>query len=355
MKEVIVEEFKQSKSTLDLFRDRIHNLLQDLFTHSNIRIHQISCRTKELESLSKKIDSKFGKYKKLQYITDLVGIRIITYLESEVDNVAELIEKEFIKDPENSIDKRILKADQFGYRSLHIVVALNKSRAALTEYESYKDLKCEIQIRSILQHAWAEIEHDLGYKGKSAIPTSYARTFNRISALLETADNEFDRLKKELEQYEEDVPMLIQQNSEAVSIDQASVKYFVQTNPIMVKARNIIQEITNANFTVASNYSPMLNRLELFNIETIGDLEITVEENKEVFFSFIRVFLKNDKYENLPDNLPLFYFEHFLAGKNQNKKFLKTYLNYKSSLLGGEGNFIDTYKEAVEYHEKNGS
>lgn len=88
MKEIIIEEFKQNKSTLDLFRDRIHNLLQDLFTNSNIRIHQISCRTKELESLSKKNDSKFGKYKKLKDITDLVGIRIITYLESEVDNVS---------------------------------------------------------------------------------------------------------------------------------------------------------------------------------------------------------------------------------------------------------------------------
>ena len=355
MKDVIIEEFKQNKSTLDLFRDRIHNLLQDLFTHSNIRIHQISCRTKELESLSKKIDSKFGKYKKLQDITDLVGIRIITYLESEVDNVAELIEKEFTKDPENSIDKRILKADQFGYRSLHIVVELNKSRSALTEYESYKGLKCEIQIRSILQHAWAEIEHDLGYKGKSAIPTSHARTFNRISALLETADNEFDRLKKELEQYEEEVPMLIQQNSQAVSIDQASVKYFVQMNPNMIKARNIIQEITNANFTASSDYSSMLNRLELFNIETIKDLENILEENKEVFYSFIRMFLKNDKYENLPDSLPLFYFEHFLAGKTQDKKFMKTYLTYKSSVLGGDGNFIDIYKEAVEHQEKNGS
>ena len=348
MKELILEEFKQNRSNLDLFRERIQNLLQDLFTHSNIRIHQISCRTKELESLSKKIDSKFGKYKKLEDITDLVGIRIITYLESEVDNVAELIEQEFIKDPKNSIDKRILKADQFGYRSLHMVVSLNGSRSALTEYESYKNLKCEIQIRSILQHAWAEIEHDLGYKGKSAIPTSYARTFNRISALLETADNEFDRLKKELEQYEKDVPMLIQQNSEAVSINQASIKYFLETNSIMIEAQKIIQEITGANFYKSSDYSSMLNRLELFNIQNIAELEIMLKNDKDVFFSFIRIFLENDKYEKLQDSLPLFYFEHFLAGKTEDEDFIETYLDYKTSLLSGEGDFISMYQKAVK-------
>ena len=79
--------------------------------------------------------------------------------------------------------------------SMHYVVSIHQNRLKFTEYKSYTNLKIEIQIRSILQHGWAEIEHDLGYKGAKGIPDEFKRDFNRISALLETADNEFDRLR----------------------------------------------------------------------------------------------------------------------------------------------------------------
>ncbi|RYX80349.1 (p)ppGpp synthetase, partial [bacterium] len=202
MKESILEDYKKNKKTYHAYRERIINLLNDLLSAEQIVVHQLVGRTKSLESLSKKIDDKNGKYKSVDEITDIIGIRIITYLESNIDPVAELIEKEFIKDAANSIDKRKLQADQFGYKSLHIVVSLDDDRIKLKEYKRYKDLKCEIQIRSILQHAWAEIEYDLGYKGEISVPEQYKRSFNRLSAQLETADIEFDRLKTELANYE---------------------------------------------------------------------------------------------------------------------------------------------------------
>jgi putative GTP pyrophosphokinase len=191
----LLSEFKENKELFDSFRERIVNLLKDLLSNSKIVTHQINSRTKTFDSLSNKIINK-GKYTDLNDITDIVGIRIITYLDSDVDQVEQLVRKEFEIDNHNSIDKRLLQTNEFGYRSLHLVGLLETSRLKLTEYERYKGLKFEIQIRSILQHAWAEIEHDLGYKGKSSIPDSYIRSFNRLSALLETADIEFDRLKK---------------------------------------------------------------------------------------------------------------------------------------------------------------
>ncbi|RYE12319.1 MAG: choice-of-anchor D domain-containing protein, partial [Sphingobacteriaceae bacterium] len=151
-------------------------------------------------------------------------------LESDIDPIAELIEKEFIKDEDNSVDKRKLQVDRFGYKSLHVVVSLNNERTTLKEYNRYKEFKCEIQIRSILQHAWAEIEHDLGYKGEISVPEPYKRSFNRLSALLETADIEFVRLKQELEQYENNLPNLIKSKTNIIDINSASLKLFMRSN-----------------------------------------------------------------------------------------------------------------------------
>ena len=98
-------------------------------------------------------------------MTDITGVRVITYFADQVDEIAKVMEGEFNIDIKNSIDKRdILDPDRFGYLSLHyVIVSLSSARCALAEYRSFSELKAEVQVRSILQHAWAEIEHDLGY------------------------------------------------------------------------------------------------------------------------------------------------------------------------------------------------
>ncbi len=243
MKETIITLHSQYQP-FEAFKDKILVLLKDLLLDEGIKIHQISSRIKSIESLSKKIDEKSEKYNAIEEITDIIGVRIITYLESEVDSISDLVVKEFIKDEENSIDKRRLKADQFGYRSLHLVVSFSADRCNLSEYKRYVGMKCEIQIRSILQHAWAEIEHDLGYKGENTIPDDYKRTFNRLSALLESADIEFDRLKTDLTNYEVGVPELIRSEPELVDINKASLNSLLKTNSIFLKANLCIEEIT---------------------------------------------------------------------------------------------------------------
>ncbi|MCQ5042062.1 hypothetical protein NE654_13385, partial [Akkermansia muciniphila] len=73
-------------------------------------------------------------------------------------------ENEFIIDRDISIDKRkSLDPKRFGYRSLHYVVHIDPKYVKAQEYHKYHNLKLEIQISSILQYTWAEIEHDLGY------------------------------------------------------------------------------------------------------------------------------------------------------------------------------------------------
>jgi putative GTP pyrophosphokinase len=347
MKEKILSEYLTKKITLDSFRERVLNLLSDLLRQKNIAIHNVSGRTKEYESLANKIDRKQGKYISLEDITDLVGIRIISYLESDVNVIADVISAEFSIDKVNSIDKRDLNIDQFGYKSLHLVVGLNTSRAILTEYKDYKDYKCEIQIRSILQHAWAEIEHDLGYKGKSSIPDQYKRNFNRLAALLETADIEFDRLKRDLTSYESEVGELIRETPENVKINQASLLKFNNENIILEEARELMKSITGWEYTVNSDLTAIIDKFELFGMKTIKDIEDTLKNDKTTFFKYLEEFTKNLKYTDISITISLFYYQHFLAGKTEDISFVMNYQTFRGVNIGGKPEkFIQEYRKA---------
>lgn len=173
----LLELFNQSKHEYIEYCDKLSSLIQSILQMKGIKPHQISVRVKEYDSLKRKIENKPAKYTSLSDITDIVGLRIITYFEDEVDIVSEIIRQEFKIDYENTVDKRTLEIDKFGYKSLHYVVIMSDSRSILLEYKKFAQLKAEIQIRSILQHSWAEIEHDLGYKSKSVIPDVAKRNF----------------------------------------------------------------------------------------------------------------------------------------------------------------------------------
>ncbi|MBG0819593.1 TIGR04141 family sporadically distributed protein [Planomonospora sp. ID91781] len=191
-------EYESIASLLDNFKVSMDSLIQTLLEIEGIQFHSVTSRIKSKSSVRQKLQRP-DKRRDLNDLTDMFGVRIITYFPDEVDVVAKLIEREFAVDQENSVDKRsILDPDRFGYLSLHYVLQLKPERAALPENRSYKDIRFELQIRSILQHAWAEIEHDIGYKSSSGVPDAVRRRFSRLAGLLELADDEFLGIRNEL-------------------------------------------------------------------------------------------------------------------------------------------------------------
>ncbi|MGP4848209.1 GTP pyrophosphokinase, partial [Marinobacter sp. 1Y8] len=223
----ILKEYDNSKILLENLDRTLLNLINSLLKQKNIRVHQVQTRVKDRDSLENKIIRKNDKYKHLSDITDIVGVRIITYFDDEVDQIATMIEEEFVIDQDNSVDKRKIDNDKFGYRSLHYVANLKKDRINLPEYSSCGERKFEFQIRTILQHSWAEIEHGLGYKGEFEIPSSAKRTFYRVAALLEQADIEFVKLKSTIEDYEKDVSIGVRENPSQIEINKASLISFI--------------------------------------------------------------------------------------------------------------------------------
>lgn len=285
--ENLVEEYRKKFALFGNLREQMEPLIIQLLKNQNIKYHLITSRTKEIDSLEKKIATK-QIYSKLSQITDLVGCRIITYFEDEVDRIAQIIVKEFDVDTENSIDKRAVEFDRFGYSSLHYIVSINTSRLKQAEYSKFVGYKFEIQIRSILQHSWAEIEHDIGYKGENEIPTKSKRMFSRISALLETADFEFRRLRDELDEYEKNVGNEIVDHPEKVTLNQASLLSFITSNQQLQMVDKAISEHFKIDLQdkKPTFFDSIIKLLNFAEVLTIKDLISAYSEKYEPIIEF---------------------------------------------------------------------
>ena len=102
------------------------------------------------------------------------------------------------------LSRTLLQEERFGYQSEHYLVKLSSKRTALPEYEPHLGLVAEVQVRTILQHAWAEIEHDIQYKSSITIPNTIRRRFMALAGVLEIADREFQAIQDEDKQLKQE-------------------------------------------------------------------------------------------------------------------------------------------------------
>jgi putative GTP pyrophosphokinase len=230
----IVGEYVSKRQVYKDFAESCSSLLQTLLRQGTGRVHSVSCREKSPDRLVEKLGKQDKGYSALSDVTDLAGVRIITYFSDDVDEIADIIEAEFDIEAEQSIDKRAaLDPDRFGYLSLHYICRMPERRLRLREYAPYAGMVCEIQVRSILQHAWAEIEHDLGYKTRQAVPRPIRRRFSRLAALLETADDEFIGIRDSLATYTESVRQDIEDKPAQVLLDQITLRVLLEQDEVV--------------------------------------------------------------------------------------------------------------------------
>lgn len=272
-----LESFGQHAHRLGPLGEDVEKLLLVLARAKGVGVHSVTNRVKSESSVQRKLLDKKSGSNSINSLTDLLGLRVITYFPDEVDQIAELIESEFLVDLDNSIDKRkVLDPDRFGYLSLHYVASIGESRQNLPDWLPYKDVKFEIQIRSILQHAWAEIEHDLGYKSANRVPSEIRRRFSRLAGLLEIADAEFTSIRNQLAEYGEEVELAVREGEE-VEIDQVTLAAFIEQSPTVLRLDRIIAEGTGTSLTPATQEyagrrAEELQKLHLPGLNVVRDL-----------------------------------------------------------------------------------
>lgn len=279
-------EFERVHSQYSSFSKKIESVISDFLDTEKIVVHSISCRCKAPDSLERKAQKRYEKntpYLSLEEVTDLAGVRVITHFSSDLDRIADLVEREFEIDFANSVDKREYQdPEKFGYASIHYVVGFKSTRLDLPEYSKYAGLKAEIQIRSILQHAWAEIEHDIGYKASVEIPRDVRRRFSRLSGLLELADQEFEAIRTELDVYDKAVRESSDFELSSIAIDKTSLDSFILSNEYVRSLDQEISDVLEAELCEPSFSTGELLALDFLGFKSLGDIFAGLKKHRSL-------------------------------------------------------------------------
>jgi putative GTP pyrophosphokinase len=285
MKQHLLEDYAREWPSLQNIEQQVIDQLRQLLRAEALNVHSLSSRIKEPDSLARKLRRPDRTYHALTDVTDLIGIRIITYFEDTIEEIAALIEKAFEVDYDRSIDKRkSLDVSHFGYRSLHYICRLK---------DSPPDMPCfELQIRTILQHAWAETEHDLGYKTEASIPLEIRRRFSRVASLLEVADAEFLSIRRFLEDYEQSVRQKLKDTDAVLGVDLVSLEQFL-SGPEATEIETCFA--TRIGVTLSQDFfypDYLIRMLNAVGVSDISELRETLLSHQEDLLQFIRPYFE---------------------------------------------------------------
>ncbi|MCJ7639674.1 MAG: RelA/SpoT domain-containing protein [Euryarchaeota archaeon] len=198
--QALEQDYKELSPLFEAFCDEVAHQIATLIGDADVTMgFPVQHRVKTWESISEKI-GRLPRFTNLKEIQDLAGLRIILLFKRDIEKVVRLIQTNFRIVRKYDTQER-LKEDQFGYSSIHLVVALKEEWLTVPTFIRMAGLTAEVQVRTLPQHIWAEASHRLQYRQEKNIPPIIRRSIYRVSALLETVDLEFERVLVERESY----------------------------------------------------------------------------------------------------------------------------------------------------------
>lgn len=187
-----VEQYAERHPRLVVAAQEYVALLTSILDEAGINYLTVTGRAKSVDSFAAKagrtVDGVPVYADPLRDIGDQIGLRVITYVRSDVAAVADVLGSQLLVLDDRDLGQETASEGRFGYASRHLQVAREDGVTA------------QVQVRTVLQHAWAEFEHDIRYKG--TVPEEHARDFDRrftlAAGLLELADQEFTTIRDRL-------------------------------------------------------------------------------------------------------------------------------------------------------------
>lgn len=258
--------YDDNKLTNDKFCLEMEKIIRDIIESEKLHVHIVNGRVKKKDSFLKKYEDK--RYSGINQMNDVVGIRVITLILEDVDKVCNLIKKAFDVVEEDDKTQK-LKGNEVGYQSVHYVLKLNATRRELPENQHFVDKVFEIQIRTLLQHAWAEIEHDNGYKFAGKLPKEIEREFYLIAGTLELMDMEFQKLSNNLTEYKKNVSTNIKESKLEIEINSASLNEYLDEK---FKGFNNVEKV------FGNRNALIIQELKDFGINTIAKLNSIITD-----------------------------------------------------------------------------
>ena len=199
-----VQQYSNQQAEIIDAGARFIALVTAVLDEAGINYLSVTGRTKSVESFAGKAARRVGGEllyaDPLHDITDQIGVRVITYVLSDVTAVADLMSDQVVVKDDRDMGRETASQGRFGYSSRHLLIALDAARESQPAYAQLRGRVASLQIRTVLQHAWAEFEHDIRYKG--TVPDEHVREFDRrftlAAGLLELADREFSEIRDRL-------------------------------------------------------------------------------------------------------------------------------------------------------------
>lgn len=352
--EKMVDEYKNKWELYESFRsilvEYINKLLDKAIEEGKFKLDrnaiEIKSRTKTIDSFKGKIsrDDKKSKYKNpLEEVTDLVGVKILLTSLKDENDLYELLKIE-LKDNidwENSVDKTqdIKKERKFGYLGRHLVISYDDKMLKLIEdkdkynSENFINFKAEIQIKTLLQHVWAEVEHKARYKAGEELDDDKKRYFDRLAALIEVADDLFKDLVEETEKINRKSRKRIDKEQDEINeqdetqkdpkvfISSKNIAFYLANEKVKEKFKNLNQEnilyilYDEEPSLISANF---IELLKIINIYYTKDLNTLFDkENKEILYQYAQKVLSMDKS---PSRLPKLSIMQILAYAKANQE-----------------------------------
>ena len=291
---MLMEQYHERLPLYQRLAELADEAVRKALKEQHVTVTVMEHRVKAENSLAGKLELKGAKYHTLDDVTDIVGMRIVTFYSADVDKVAAIINELFVVDWDNSIDKRKLhRLDSFGYNSLHYICRLKdpsnlpcSGDASVTppkqgEPERLYQLPFEIQMRTALQHVWSTLDHDIVYKGGGVnVPDEYRRQFNRLAGMLELVDEEFSRLRNVLTDYRRQMLALEASGQlDKVDLNSDTFRRYLEAQPF-ARLNKRIAAINQAELYPVP-MMPFLRVLQKLGFETLGEVNRLIEEHSD--------------------------------------------------------------------------
>lgn len=272
--EMLMQQYHDLLPTLEKLAKDANDIMTQALNEAGIYVTAVECRVKTESSFAGKVELKGGKYKTIDDITDLVGLRVITFYTDDVDKVAALAKRVFDIDWKESVDKRKHQLDAFGYNSLHYICRLKTGGP-----------RFELQMRTALQHAWSTIEHDTGYKSGVKIPPEIRRQFSRLAGMLELIDDEFSRLRTVITHHRRMVQTLVKDGKlDKVLLSVENFRSYLDLHPFN-RLNGRIAAVNQAEIYPVSMMS-YLRVFEALGMETIGEVQQMIDDYSDDAYQF---------------------------------------------------------------------
>lgn len=260
----IEKEYNENIKLANKFLPKLIEELNSICEKENINLgFPIEGRIKTFTSVQDKMQ-KF-KFSTLEEIYDLTGIRIITLWQRDVIKLDSILEKYFEILYKSDISTRLTEKE-FGYQSFHYEIKLKPEWLHIPTLSGFNNISAELQVRTVAQHLWASASHNLQYKKENDVPIEIQRSINRVAALLETVDLEFERVLKEKDTYIEEIK----------DSENSKIKFLEQ--PINADTIRLYSEWKFPGKSISSYWqSELLNDLNKNKYKTLRSIDCLVE------------------------------------------------------------------------------